>query len=50
METICLNEYNDVLMNIERVFILKSTGNTSSLTKMFFPFYRNLFHNMVKIY
>lgn len=50
METICLNEYNDVLMNIERVVILKSTGNTSSFTKKVFPFYRNFFHNMVKLY
>lgn len=50
MGTICLNEYNDVLMNVERVLYLKSTGNTKSFTKVFFTFYRNLFYNIVKLY
>ena len=39
METICLNEYNDVLINIERVFICKKVqGIIGVFQKVFLLF------------
>lgn len=51
METICLNGYNEALIQFELVFILsKGTGNNRDFTNRFFTFNRNLYYNMVKLF
>lgn len=51
METICLNEYNDVRINIERVFIYKKMREIIGIfQKKFFTFFRKMHYNMVKSY
>ncbi len=39
METICLNEYNDLRINIERVFIYKKMQGIIGVSKKVFYFF-----------